>query len=133
MRVLVLEPGYCPYVAFFRSAEEAVRMVVPGPARVSRPFGNEVIALVSSEQQDGLSFNRTIDETSFVNGRALIFGWDGERLCELSRKQADRYYRRYLYPEKLVDEDTGLRMIPQQPKVKPKDERFGHRPAIWER
>ena len=28
MRVLVLEPGYCPYIAFFDSAEEAVKKII---------------------------------------------------------------------------------------------------------
>ena len=133
MRVLVLEPGYCPYIAFFDSAEEAAKKIIQGEQRVSLPFGNDVIALVSSERQDVLPFNRTIDGTTYINGRALICGWDGKRLLELSRKQADRYYRRYLYPEKLIDEDTGLRMIPQQPKVKPKDGRFGRKPSFLER
>ncbi len=72
-------------------------------------------------------------EKAYAYGRALICGWDGERLRELTKKQADRYYRRYLYPEKLVDEDTGLRMIPQQPRVKPRDERFGRKPTFLER
>lgn len=133
MRVLVLEPGYCPYIAFFDSSEEAVRKIIQGEQNVSLPFGNDVIALVTSNEQNNLPFNRTIDETSYINGRALICGWDGEKLRELTRKQADRYYRRYLYPEKLVDEDTGLRMIPQQPRVKPRDERVGRKPTFLER
>lgn len=94
MRVLVLEPGYCPYIAFFDSAEEAVKKIIQGEKNVALPFGNEVIALVSSEEQDSLPFNRTIDESTYINGRALICGWDGEKLRELSRKQADRYYAR---------------------------------------
>lgn len=133
MRVLVLEPGYCPYIAFFDSAEEAVKKIIQGEKNVALPFGNEVIALVSSEEQDALPFNRTIDESTYINGCALVCGWDGEKLRELSRKQADRYYRRYLYPEKLVDEETGLRMIPQQPRVKPRDERVGRKPTFLER
>ena len=52
MRVLVLEPGYCPYIAFFDSAEEAVKKIIQGEKNVALPFGNEVIALVSSEEQD---------------------------------------------------------------------------------
>lgn len=91
MRVLVLEPGYCPYIAFFDSSEEAVRKIIQGERNVSLPFGNDVIALVTSTEQDTLPFNRTIDETTYINGKALICGWDGERLRELSRKQADRY------------------------------------------
>lgn len=42
MRVLVLEPGYCPYIAFFDSAEEAVRKIIQGEKNVALPFGNEV-------------------------------------------------------------------------------------------
>lgn len=55
MRVLVLEPGYCPYIAFFDSAEEAVKKIIQGEKNVALPFGNEVIALVSSEEQDSLA------------------------------------------------------------------------------
>lgn len=60
MRVLVLEPGYCPYIAFFDSAEEAVKKIIRGEKNMELPFGNEVIALVSSAQQDSLPFNHSI-------------------------------------------------------------------------
>ena len=36
MRVLVLEPGYCPYIAFFDSAEEAVSKIIQGETECSR-------------------------------------------------------------------------------------------------
>ena len=71
MRVLVLEPGYCPYIAFFDSSEEAVSKIIQGERNVSLPFGNDVIALVTSTEQDTLPFNRTIDETTYINSHPV--------------------------------------------------------------
>ncbi len=133
MRVLVLEPGYSPYIALFRNAEEASAQVIKGEHQVELPFGNNVIALVSSKNQDGLSDNRTITETQFIKGRAIICGWNGQSICGLTKKQADRYYRKYLYPEKIVEEWGVSMPVTLHPRAKPVDERFGRKPNWLER
>lgn len=69
MRVLVLEPGYSPYTASFRDEAEAAEKIIKGNRQMLLPFGNEVIALVCSEVQDGLPLNRSINEHSSAFGR----------------------------------------------------------------
>ena len=133
VRVLVLEPEYCPYTASFKDEAEAVRKTIEGKCQMLLPFGNTVIALICSEVQDGLPLNRSINEQLTLKGRALICGWDGQRLRELTRKQAERYSRRYLYPEQLVDAGDALMAVPQSPRIKPIDERLGRKNWLLER
>ncbi len=133
MRVLVLEPGYSPYTASFHDEAEAAEKIIEGNRQMLLPFGNEVIALVCSEVQDGLPLNRSINEQVILNGRAFVCGWDGKKLRALTRKQADRYSRRYLYPEQLVDTGDAWMAVPQHPRVKPTDERLGRKSWLLER
>lgn len=133
MRVLIFEPGYSPYIAFFKNSTEAVAQTIQGGSRTLLPFDNEVIALVCSEQQAGLPLNRSINEQKTVRGRFLVCGWDGSGLRELTKKQADRYYRRYMYPETFVDTGSALLVVPQNPRVKPADERLGRKKWRMER
>lgn len=133
MRVVVLEPGYCPYIAIFKSAEDAFR-IIKGNHNISLPFDNDVIALVDSCEQSDMPHNRCINESRSVNGRALICGWNGSAVCGLTKDQADRYYRRYLYPEKVEEGPVGMMIIPSMtPRVKPIDERYGKKPNWLER
>lgn len=133
LRVLVFEPGYSPYTAFFSDAAEATAKVVKGQSEVTLPFDNEVIALVRSKEQEDLPLNRSINDDLILKGRAFLCGWDGQRVRELSRKQADRYSRRYLYPEQFVDTGDALMAVPQNPRVKPADERLGRKSWLMER
>ena len=134
MRALVIEPNCCPYISIFTNFEEAVHQVIDGPHKIDLPFENHVIALVSSKNQEGLKHNRCINENEAVNGRALICGWDGQNIRGLTKQQADRYYRRYLYPERIEDSPDGQLIIPvMTPHIKPKDERFGKKPNWLER
>lgn len=133
MRVLILEPGYSPYTASFRDEAEATEKVIEGKCQMLLPFDNTVIALICSEVQDDLPLNRSINERFVLRGKAFICGWDGQRLRELTRKQAERYSRRYLYPEQLVDTGDALMAVPQTPRVKPVDERLGRKSWLRER
>lgn len=134
MRCLVLEPGYCPYVAIFRNSEEAIRQVLKDTHKVELPFENDVIALVYKENQEGKAHNRTITENLTVSGCALICGWNGDSVCGLTREQANRYNRRYLYPEKRENTPDGSEIIyTDVPRVKPIDERYGKKPNWLER
>lgn len=133
MRVLVFEPGYSPYTAFFADGAEAAAKVVKGESEVTLPFDNEVIALVCSKEQEQLPLNRSINDGSILKGRAFVCGWDGQRMRELSRKQAERYSRLYLYPEHFVETGDALMAVPQNPRVKPSDERLGRKSWLFER
>lgn len=133
MRTLVFEPGYCPYEAFFKNGNDAVVKVIRGECDTLLPFDNDVIALMCSKEQQEQMPNRTIDEKTVIRGRFFVCGWDGKHIRELTRKQADRYYRRYIYPEKFETDDQGLRITPMDPKVKPADERLGKKGWFIER
>lgn len=67
MRTLVFEPGYCPYEAFFKNAEDATAKVIRGEHDTLLPFGNDVIALVCSKAQQEQPPNRTIDEKTVIH------------------------------------------------------------------
>lgn len=128
MRILVLEPAYTPYEATFRDAEQAAAKILKTEGEMFLPFDNDVIALVCSARPDGQRPNRIMPDGSIVYGRCFLCGFDGETLCSLTRKQAERYYRRYIYPEKFsISADGAVFSVSQYPRVKPKDERFGER------
>ncbi|MBQ8612037.1 MAG: hypothetical protein IJ412_10090 [Oscillospiraceae bacterium] len=130
VRLLVVEPGYCPYIAIFDTVPQAVSEVITGKSKVLLPFGTGKIGLVCSMYQDGLRFNRVIGEDGdLMYGRFLICGMNGDKLIGLSKEQADRYCRLYFQPQSLEMKDGDFPVA----KVRPKDERFGERPKFWER
>jgi len=45
-RLLVVEPGYCPYQAAFTSAAAAVSEVIDGESQILKPFGTPRIGLI---------------------------------------------------------------------------------------
>ena len=45
MRLLVVEPGYCPYQAGFDSAADAMQQVIEGPSQILTPFGTPRIGV----------------------------------------------------------------------------------------
>lgn len=133
MRVLIFEPGYTPYTASFKDSEEAIAKVVRTESQMLLPFGNEVIGLVCSAQQENLPPNRTIEDSTVICGRFFVCGFDGEKIQGLTQKQADRYYRRFLYPEKFYGTGKTLVSEIQYPRIKPGDERIGKRSWARER
>lgn len=93
-RVLVVEPGYCPYQAGFASAAEAVAQVVEGNHQILKPFGTPKIGLICSCEQSRLKYNRQINDDGLtIRGRFLICGLNGDKIVGLSKEQADRYSR----------------------------------------
>lgn len=46
-RLLVVEPGYCPYQAGFPSAMAAASEVIEGESQILKPFGTPRIGLIS--------------------------------------------------------------------------------------
>lgn len=129
-RLLVVEPGYCPYQAGFSSAMAAVSAVVEGESQILKPFGTPRIGLVCSKDQARLKYNRLInDEGTVVRGRFLICGLNGNKVVGLSKDQADRYSRLLFLPQV---EDMTSNEFPVA-KVRPQDERYGNKLSFWER
>lgn len=48
-RLLVVEPGYCPYQAGFPSAMAAASEVVEGESQILKPFGTPRIGLIMQQ------------------------------------------------------------------------------------
>lgn len=93
-RLLVVEPGYCPYQAGFPSAMAAASEVVEGESQILKPFGTPRIGLICSKSQSQLKYNRQVnDEGVTVRGRFLVCGLNGDKVVGLSKDQADRYSR----------------------------------------
>ena len=99
-RLLVVEPGYCPYQAGFSSAATAVSEVIEGESKILKPFGTPRIGLICSKAQSRLKYNRQVnDEGITVRGRFLICGLNGDKVVGLSKDQADRYSRLLFLPQ----------------------------------
>ena len=100
-RLLVVEPGYCPYQAGFSSAATAVSEVIEGESQILKPFGTPRIGLICSKAQSRLKYNRQVnDEGITVRGRFLICGLNGDKVVGLSKDQADRYSRLNCPPQR---------------------------------
>ena len=129
-RLLVVEPGYCPYQAGFSSAATAVSEVIEGESQILKPFGTPRIGLICSKAQSRLKYNKQVnDEGITVRGRFLICGLNGDKVVGLSKDQADRYSRLLFLPQV---EDMASGELPAA-KVRPQDERYGNKLSFWER
>lgn len=121
-RLLVVEPGYCPYQAGFPSAMAAASEVVEGESQILKPFGTPRIGLICSKSQSQLKYNRQVnDEGVTVRGRFLVCGLNGDKVIGLSKDQADRYSRLLFLPQVA---DMASDELPAA-KVRPQDERYG--------
>ena len=130
VRLLVVEPGYCPYIAYFDSVRSAAQEVVSGESKVILPFGTQKIGLICSKDQSGLRYNRCINEDDIhVYGRFLICGMNGDKPIGLTKEQAERYSRLYFQPQNPCQDADDFLIA----KVRPKDERYGQKPRFWER
>ena len=56
-RVLIIEPGYCPYQAAFDSPQAAISEVIEGDSLLLKPFGTSKIGVVCSKNQSRLTDN----------------------------------------------------------------------------
>ena len=129
-RVLVVEPGYCPYQAGFASSAEAIAQVIEGDHQILKPFGTQKIGLICSCEQSRLKYNRQINDDGLtIRGRFLICGLSGDKIVGLSKEQADRYSRLLFLPQV---EDMRSGDFPAA-KIRPQDERFGSKISFWER
>ena len=129
-RVLIIEPGYCPYQATFDSPQAAISEVIEGDSLLLKPFGTSKIGVVCSKNQSRLKYNRQINDDGLtIRGRFLICGLNGDKIVGLSKEQADRYSRLLFLPqvEDMLSGDLPIA------KVRPSDERFGSKISFWER
>lgn len=129
-RVLVVEPGYCPYQAGFASPTAAIEEVIEGESQILTPFDTPKIGIACSKSQSRLKYNRQINDDGLViRGRFIVCGLSESKIIGLSKEQADRYSRLLFLPqcESCLDGDLPTA------KVRPQDERYGHKLSFLER
>ena len=73
-RVLIIEPGYCPYQAAFDSPQAAISEVIEGDSLLLKPFGTSKIGVVCSKNQSRLKYNRQLEDGCTIRGRFLVCG-----------------------------------------------------------
>ena len=103
-RVLVVEPGYCPYQAAFDSPQAAISEVIEGDSLLLKPFGTSKIGVVCSKNQSRLKYNRQLEDGCTIRGRFLVCGLRESKMLGLSKEQAERYNRLLFFPQ---EEDMG--------------------------
>lgn len=129
-RLLVVEPGYCPYQSGFASPAAAIEEVIEGESQILMPFGTPKVGIVCSKSQSRLKYNRQInDEGLVVRGRFLVIGLSESKIIGLSKEQADRYSRLLFLPQCENSWDGDLPTA----KVRPQDERYGQKLSLLER
>ncbi len=130
VRLLIVEPGYCPYAANFDTVEEAVTQVLNGSHLLLKPFDTPKIGLLCSQHSEGLRFNRVINEDgTYIKGRFIICGLHEQKPSGLTKEQADRYSRLFFQPQTEHPDSEDFPLA----KVRPMDERFGKKLHFWER
>ena len=122
--VLLVEPGKKPAVKEIGSSLEAMQAVVGGDIEEYMPFEDEVAIICNEEGKlNGLPLNRAIyDEKShqmldIVAGTFFIAyaPIDSEKFKSLPKEMADKYTRRFKYPESYVKIGNEIKAIPIKP------------------
>ena len=71
-RVLIIEPGYCPYQAAFDSPQAAISEVIEGDSLLLKPFGTSKIGVVCSKKPKPAEIQQTtgrwLHDTRAVSG-----------------------------------------------------------------
>ena len=98
-RVLIIEPGYCPYQAAFDSPQAAISEVIEGDSLLLKPFGTSKIGVVCSKNQSRLKYNRQLEDGCTIRGRFLVCGLSESKMLGLSKEQAERYNRLLFFPQ----------------------------------
>ena len=84
-RVLIIEPGYCPYQAAFDSPQAAISEVIEGDSLLLKPFGTSKIGVVCSKNQSRLKYNRQLEDGCTIRGRFLVCGLSESTMLGLSK------------------------------------------------
>ena len=124
-RVLIIEPGYCPYQAAFDSPQAAISEVIEGDSLLLKPFGTSKIGVVCSKNQSRLKYNRQLEDGCTIRGRFLVCGLSESKMLGLSKEQAELAKA----PPVCCSSSGDLPVA----KVRPPDERFGSKISFWER
>ena len=91
-RVLIVEPGYCPYQAAFDSPQAAISEVIEGDSLLLKPFGTSKIGVVCSKNQSRLKYNRQLEDGCTIRGRFGTFKRTGGALQSAAVLSAGRGY-----------------------------------------
>ena len=107
MNVLVVEPGFLPYVQEIDGLHE-MQKLVGGHIQAIYPF-QETVALVCNENGifEGLEFNRAVPERGYggVFGTFFVCGLGEEDFTSLTPAQVKKYTERFKKAEILIGVD----------------------------
>jgi hypothetical protein len=105
--MLVLLPGERPYAAYIKDELKALQQAVRGFIEFTYPFEDNCIVIGNDEAKlIGMRGNRRINGEIYAG--PLLFAGDGQdgELCSLTRRQIEKYSRRFARPELYTDEEV---------------------------
>ena len=105
--MLVLLPGERPYAAYIKDELKALQQAVRGFIEFTYPFDDNCIVIGNDEAKlIGMRGNRRINGEIYAG--PLLFAGDGQdgELCSLTRRQIEKYSRRFARPELYTDEEV---------------------------
>lgn len=130
LKVLLIEPDKYPKMIEIDDTLEAMQELVGGNIEEYMPFEDEVAIICNEEGKlMGLPLNRAIyDESNkemieIMAGRFFITyaPVESEKFLDLPKDLADKYSRKYHYPERFFKTDKGIQAIPFKPANKDRD------------
>lgn len=114
MKVVMLEPGREARIQDIPHTLEAMQQAVGGTIQAIYPWKGVSAALVCDDEGllKRLPFNRMVAPEVFIFGPCFICGVDTEDFASLPEALADRFMRRYRFPEVLLRYGGKLCSLP---------------------
>ena len=122
LRVLIVEPGKCPYEKTISSGLESLQREVGGNIEVIYPFADPVAIILDEEGKlKGKPWNRVLrDEDGaiydFLSGTFLVVGLGDENFISLTPELMEQFSRIYHTPERFLDLGGATIVLPMEPK-----------------
>lgn len=129
IRVVYIKPGEKPEIREMEDTLEACQEAVGGWIEMFQPFDDGTTIICNEEgKANGMELNRLIEDNcgkviDIIAGPFFICRVpdDSDRFESLTRAQAEKYMRKYRYPEYFTPTEHGIlvnRIRPSKPKEK---------------
>lgn len=101
IRVLLVEPGEKPVLITVPHTLEKLQELVGGDLQAVYPWDEDQVALVCSDtgKIDGLAPNRMLEDYDIICGSFFICGLSPENFADISDDMAEKYEKKFHYPE----------------------------------
>ena len=122
IRVLVVEPGKCPYEKEIAPGLESLQREVDGSIQAIYPFPEPVAIVLDEEGKlKGKPRNRVLrDEDGaiydFLSGTFLVVGLGDEDFTSLTPELMEQFSRKYHTPEMFLNLGGAIIVLPMEPK-----------------